>query len=53
MIRFVAFLIVFLLCAGCSSTDDAVSLPTDEGITLPAQASPSAVGQKVFYGEAT
>ncbi len=52
MIRFISFLLVFLLCAGCTSTDDTVPLPTNEDSTLPVQAMPSAVGQKVFYGEA-
>ena len=50
--RFVSFLLVFLLCAGCVSTDDTVTLPTDEGSTLPVQAVPAVGGQKVFYGEA-
>lgn len=52
MIRILSFLLAVLLCAGCASTDDTVSLPTNEDSTLPAQASPTAVGQKVFYGEA-
>lgn len=52
MIRFISFLLVVLLCAGCGSTDDTVSLPTQEDITLPAQATVTNVGQKVFYGEA-
>lgn len=52
MIRFISLLLVFLLCAGCRSTDDTVTLPTDENSTLPVQAMPYAVGKKVFYGEA-
>ena len=55
MLRFYRFLSVFmvlLFAVGCVSTDDTVTLPTDADDTLPVQASPSVVGQKVFYGDA-
>ena len=55
MIRFyrlISVFLIFLLCAGCVSTDDTVSLPTNEDSTLPVQAQPSVTVQRVFYGEA-
>lgn len=51
VLRPMAVVSVFLLLAGCVSTDDTVSLPTADEITLPAQAEISVPVQKVFYGE--
>ncbi len=52
MKRIFCVLLVLVCCVGCSSTDDTVSLPTEDNLTLPVQGDVEMHVQRVFYGDA-